>query len=240
VGANVTGQVSFAATANAVAGANVSGTVSSATTSGTVTTAAQPNITSVGTLTSVAVTGNITAGNVYANSGTIGAQILKGDGGNISNIQAANISGVVASATTAGTITTSAQPNITSVGTLTSLGVSGNTTSNNISSNNYVIVSANSSITAAGTTQGTATQLASSINVVTSVPASSGVKLPVAEAGMRIIVRNSTSTALNVYPNTGAAIEPALANAPYTLSATTSMEFFCSTGGGSGQWFTLF
>ena len=103
-----------------------------------------------------------------------------------------------------------------------------------------MIVSANSSITAAGSTQGTATQLASSINVVTSVPASSGVKLPVAEAGMRIIVRNSTSTALNVYPNTGAAIEPALVNAPYTLNATTSMEFFCSTGGGSAQWFTLF
>jgi hypothetical protein len=59
-GANVTGAVSFATTANAVAGANVSGTVAnatfatsagSATTAGTVTTAAQPNITSVGTLT---------------------------------------------------------------------------------------------------------------------------------------------------------------------------------------------
>jgi hypothetical protein len=72
------------------------------------------------------------------------------------------------------------------------------------------------------------------------VAAGSGVKLPVAEAGMRIIVRNSTSTVLNVYPNTGAAIEPALANAAYTLNATTSMEFFCSTGGASGQWFTLF
>ena len=45
--------VSFATTANAVAGANVSGTVNSAstaTTAGTVTTAAQPNITSVSTL----------------------------------------------------------------------------------------------------------------------------------------------------------------------------------------------
>jgi hypothetical protein len=44
-----------------------------ATTAGTVTTNAQPNITSTGTLTSLAVTGNVTAGNVYANSGTIGA-----------------------------------------------------------------------------------------------------------------------------------------------------------------------
>ena len=76
-GANVSGTVSFATTANAVAGANVSGTVSSATTSGTVTTAAQPNITSVGTLTSVSVTGNSTTGGIktdnyyYANGVSI-------------------------------------------------------------------------------------------------------------------------------------------------------------------------
>ena len=58
VGANVTGEVTFAATANAVAGANVSGQVANALVSGTVYTAAQPNITSVGTLTSVAVSGD--------------------------------------------------------------------------------------------------------------------------------------------------------------------------------------
>jgi len=39
-----------------------------AATAGTVTTGAQPNITSVGTLASVAVTGNVTAGSVYTNS----------------------------------------------------------------------------------------------------------------------------------------------------------------------------
>jgi hypothetical protein len=65
-GANVSGAVTYATTANAVAGANVSGTVSSATTAttaGTVTTAAQPNITSVGTLTSLTINGNISANN---------------------------------------------------------------------------------------------------------------------------------------------------------------------------------
>ena len=56
-GANVTGEVTFAATANAVAGANVSGQVANALVSGTVYTAAQPNVTSVGTLTSVSVSG---------------------------------------------------------------------------------------------------------------------------------------------------------------------------------------
>jgi len=59
-----------------VTGANVTGTVAnatyavsagSATTAGTVTTNAQPNITSVGILTSVSVSGNITAGNITNN-----------------------------------------------------------------------------------------------------------------------------------------------------------------------------
>jgi hypothetical protein len=179
-GANVTGEVSFAATANAVAGANVSGQVGNALVAGTVYTAAQPNITSVGTLTSLAVTGNATAGNVYANSGTIGASLLtgtlttasqpnitsvgtlssltvtgkvtagqlQGDGGNISNIQGANVSGTVGSATTAGTVTTAAQPNITSVGTLTSLGVSGNITAANITANTGVFTGNGSGLSA--------------------------------------------------------------------------------------------
>ena len=64
-GANVTGEVTFAATANAVAGGNVSGQVANALVSGTVYTAAQPNVTSVGTLTSVSVSGTANiAGNV--------------------------------------------------------------------------------------------------------------------------------------------------------------------------------
>ena len=66
-GANVSGQVSFAATANSVAAANIVGTVNFATTAGTVTTGAQPNITSVGIITSLDVTGNILGGNINTN-----------------------------------------------------------------------------------------------------------------------------------------------------------------------------
>ena len=67
-------------------------TAGSATTAGTVTTNAQPNITSTGTLTSLAVTGNITNGNVA--------------GGNL-----------VSANYFTGTLTTAAQPNVTSVST---------------------------------------------------------------------------------------------------------------------------
>ena len=95
-GANVSGEVNFAATANAVAGANVSGEVSFAQVANSV---AGANVSGE---VSFAATANAVAG--------------------------ANVSGAVAtatSATTAGTVTTAAQPNITSTGTLTSLTVSG-------------------------------------------------------------------------------------------------------------------
>ena len=75
-GSNVSGTVSNAThatvsdSANSVAGGNVSGTVSSAssaTTATTVTANSQPNITTVGTLTSVTVSGNLSVANIAAN-----------------------------------------------------------------------------------------------------------------------------------------------------------------------------
>ena len=85
-GANVSGQVNFAAVANSVAGANVSGTVSSATTAGTVTVGAQPNITSLGTLTSLKISSdNIALGNLAGNNAqsTFGIAIGRNAGSNI-------------------------------------------------------------------------------------------------------------------------------------------------------------
>ena len=150
-------------------GANVSGTVANATyalTTGTVTTAAQPNITSVGTLSSLAVTGNVTSGNADLGNIVTGNFFI-GSGNNLSNIQGANVVGQVAYAATANsvaganvvgsvvyagtanavaganvfgqvsnaaiaaTVYTNAQPNITSVGTLVNLTVTGNVTASN-------------------------------------------------------------------------------------------------------------
>ena len=138
-----------------------------ANTANTVTTNAQPNITSVGTLTSLDVSGNITSGNVYANSGIIKAQYLQGDGSNLTNLSAGiilvngnsnvsiptangninmsavgnanvvvitgtgvNVAGTITATGTitgnfSGNVTTAAQGNITSLGTLTGLTVNG-------------------------------------------------------------------------------------------------------------------
>jgi len=132
---------------------------------GVLTTAAQPNITSVGTLTSLTVTGNTTSGNLNT-AGTVTASRL------VSNIATgtapltvtsttqvanlnvataglatfattanavagANVSGQVSNALVAGTVYTNAQPNITSVGTLTTVTVSGNANVGNILTDNY-------------------------------------------------------------------------------------------------------
>jgi len=69
----------------------------------------------------LAVNGNITAKNdIEVESGAV----FVGDGGGISNIASANIVGGIPVAVN---VSANAQPNITSVGTLTSLSVSGNT-----------------------------------------------------------------------------------------------------------------
>jgi hypothetical protein len=185
-----------------ITGGNLSGTLIT----GTLRTAAQPNVTSLGTLTSLSISGNAIVGDnlfvngnlVYINVDTLqvedpiinlgggpnGAPLTTNDGkdrglllnyytttpvsafmgwdnGNAeftlgSNVSVANevvtynqlgnvrastfIGSLLGNATTAGTITTNAQPNITSVGTLTSLSVTGNITANNISIGNIETV----------------------------------------------------------------------------------------------------
>ena len=121
------GNVSATTFTGALTGAAT--TAGSATTAGTVTTAAQPNITSTGTLSSLSVTGNISAGNVSATTFT-GA-----------------LSGAATSAGTAGTVTTAAQGNITSVGTLTGLSVNGTITGVNITANTGVFAGSGANLT---------------------------------------------------------------------------------------------
>jgi len=115
---------------------------------GTIVNSSQPNITSVGTLTSLDVTGNITSGNANlgnavianyfignlygtANLATYATTANAVAGANVSgavsyattanSVAGANVSGQVGNALVASTVYTNAQPNITSVGTLSNL-----------------------------------------------------------------------------------------------------------------------
>ena len=116
---------------------NVSGinSLSATDLTGTLQTAAQPNITSVGTLTSITTSGSLTLGSTAISEGEIG--VLDGvTPGTVtaskalvvdSNKDIASIRNLTASQLT-GTLQTAAQPNITSVGTLTSISTSGSLT----------------------------------------------------------------------------------------------------------------
>lgn len=97
--------------------------------------------------------------------------------------------------------------------------------------------SSSTAVSAAGTTQGTATALTNTINNVTSVAASSGVILPtVSPAGVRIVVRNVGANALNVYPHSGAQINSLGTNAAFSLAVNGTIEFIAVT---TTQWVTL-
>ena len=123
-----TGQVIAAditATGNILAGnITANNTLSAASIAGTIITAAQPNITSIGTLSTLqTTTANI---DTSANIGTD----LRVDGyANLSMINTNHLSATLI----AGQLDTGAQPGITAVGTLTSLSVTGNVVTGNVS-----------------------------------------------------------------------------------------------------------
>ena len=245
---------------------NITGNVT-AVNAQTVTTNAQPNITSVGTLTSVtssgliSTTGNIAGSylfgngsqltNVVANtinttfsgsantfyidfvaadgannqaiwnspfltyipiSGILGASALSatgnitgnyiiGNGSTLTSLTGANITGTVANATyavsagsavgTAATVTTNAQPNITSVGTLTSLTSSGliSTTGNVVG--NYIL--------------GNGSQLTGIITSVSNV-INGGSNLNIAAANANVTISVSTIGNVAVFAPTGVSV----------------------------------
>mgnify|MGYP003649863607 CR=1 FL=1 len=186
-----------------IPGANVTGTVPLATTAGTVSTAAQPNITSLGTLTSVAVTGNVTAGNVktdnllyangtawdlggnpggtntfvqYNNDGEFGGDSgftfddVTGVLSITGNVSTGNVSGSLGSFTTvAGALTTAAQPNITSTGTLTGLTVTNPIVGSVTGTSSTVTTGAQPNVTSVGTLSSLAVtgNVDTSANIVT-------------------------------------------------------------------------
>lgn len=122
----------------------VNGSLTATTLAGSLSTAAQTNITSIGTLTGLQVDGiNIDGNNISATRTNDNLTLIPSGSGQVvvnGNITATNI---------AGTLTTAAQTNITSLGTLTSLqtdniSINGNTistTSGNLTLSNLTSVS---------------------------------------------------------------------------------------------------
>ena len=155
----------YANTVNATA-------VTAATVAGALTTAAQPNVTSVGTLSTLSVSGNVYAGALY------------GDGYNLSNINAGNIVGTYGNSNVSNYLANGNDPTIVAIqGNVTTLQgnvttLTGNlaNTNNNLSNLSNIVASNSNDII---TLQGQVTSLTGNVygnaNVAAYLPTYSGV-----------------------------------------------------------------
>ena len=166
----------------------------------------------------MSVTGNANVGNL----GTAGLVIATG------NVSGGNL-------TTAGALSVTGNANVGNIGA--NIGVfTGNVSAANSTVTSYNIRSISGAVSAAGTTQGTATVLAKEINVVSTVASGAGVVLPTAVAGMVLIVNNTNANTLNVYPAAGGVINSGAVNAAYTHSTGASIQYYATSG---TQWYTV-
>ena len=134
-GANVSGAVSYASVANSVSAANVSGAVALANYASIANSVAGANVSgAVGLANYASIANSVAGANV---SGAVPYASVA------NSIAGANISGQVSNAAIAGTVYTNAQPNITSVGTLTSLTVNGNISANNANITGNIVPTSN-------------------------------------------------------------------------------------------------
>ena len=216
---------------------NLVGNVANANVALVVSQPSQPNITSVGILTGLYSTGNVSA------------SLFIGSGNLLSNIQVSNLTGILDYAKTAGSVINPSQPNITSVGALTSLSVTGsliagtisgdgqglfgihaNAISETLATANSVVQPAQPNITSVGTLTGLAIQgllIASNSSGLSNVPASNligtmpvGV-LPVSgvTAGLYGSGANVSSVTVDQYGRVTNA-----SNVPFTTSQWTTVD----------------
>ena len=82
------------------------------------------------------------------------------------------------------------------------------------------------SISAAGTTQGTATALTNALNGVSTVASGAGVVLYAGSAGDCQLVYNGGANPVNVYPPVGAKINGMPTNTPHSLGTNTACEYW--------------
>lgn len=145
---------------------------------GAIQTASQTNITAVGTLGALAVTGNATVGNIAGTKGTF------------SDI--------------AGNVVTAAQPNITSLGTLTDLAVTGNVTAGaNVTAANLVATSSIRTATGANIIMAPNTYIGVSATTGVRVPVGASGDRPAANsANVGMIRLNTTSGMFEGYTGT--------------------------------------
>jgi hypothetical protein len=99
----------------------------------------------------------------------------------------------------------------------------------------FVAFGNSTSVTAAGSTQATATLITRQVVLVTGGSTNNGIILPAPVGGERIFVRNNLGVDIKVYPHSGGQISNNGVNTGVTLSASSALEYVaCSPT----LWFT--
>lgn len=183
-------------------------------TSGTVTVNASQNITTLSNLTS---NGFVTTS---GSTGTLSVTTLgSGVATFLSTPISANLASAVTDETGSGALVFATSPSLT---TPSLAGETFSTTNN---------------VTAGTNAQGQGA-LTTDINVITTAAANpSGVTLPTATQGRKILIVNKGANAVNVYPATGATIDGLSVNAAISLPVNGLLEFNASS---TTQWYSSF
>lgn len=92
-------------------------------------------------------------------------------------------------------------------------------------------------VAAAGSVIGDAAALSQGINIVTGADGTKGVILPVAKAGMQVIVKGTTAGVLKIYPQSGSTINALSASAAMSLSSGAIPAILVATS--TTQWYTI-
>lgn len=224
-----------------VPAANIVGPVASATTSTTsvtVTAGNQPNITGLGTITSLTASGSVTGLTLTSTATTGTPPLTVSSQTKVANLNADFVDGY--------NTDVNANP-----GTLVVRDSSGNVVGNYLIGNgayitgvtypntygNFVVSTVGPSVTATGTNQSDAYILVTQINGITIANIGTGVRLPTSIQGMRIIIMNlDSANTLHVYPDIGSKINNLSINSPYSLPSGGKLEFVALT---TSQWYTL-
>jgi hypothetical protein len=188
--------------------------------------------------------GNVSVGNLIGPHANGNSSVnMPAANGNINLTAVGNTTMIITGtgANITGTTNVSGNANVGNLGTAGLITATGNVTGNNIITTSFTVHSVGTAISAAGTTQGTATALTKEFNVVSTVLTGNGVVLPTAVAGYRITVLNTSANALAVYPLGNGIINSGAANAAYSQPAGARLDFICTAAATApgGQWYTL-
>ena len=179
-------------------------------------------------------TKTLTVDNLNATNGNVAAAYVSGNGSALSSITGANVTGQVANALLAGTVYTNAQPNITSVGNLTTLTVTGTTDLGNVGNVKITGGNANAYLK----TDGTGNLIWAAVDSTKIVNGTSEVSIPTVNGDIQMtrggnLVVTITGTGANItgYIDVNGNINGNNINAANLLTANANVDSYSSTSG---------